>query len=88
MNRYDRHFTAQCPTDGVTIAYHLTIKTNADIMVEAILEACHFSEPVYHEVIANQLAERFGGKQKLRALHQGVHITTKRNSHTRNPSKG
>ena len=78
MNRYDHTFAATCPTDGATIIYHLTIKIETVIMAEDIAAACRFAEPVYHEALADALFEKFGGRQKVRAMHQGVHITTTR----------
>lgn len=80
MNRYDHQFAATCPTDGTTIIYHLNVKTDAVVMAEAITDACKFSSPTYHEVIADELVAKLGGRQTLRAMHQGVHITTKRGS--------
>lgn len=77
MNRYDHQFAALCPSDGETIAYHLTIKTDNLIKAEDIVAACKVGT-VYHETIADELVARFGGRQKLRATHQGVHITTTR----------
>lgn len=78
MNRYDHQFAATCPTDGATIIYHLTLKTEAVVLAEDIAAACRFSAPVYHEALADQLLEKLGGRQKVRAMHQGVHITTTR----------
>jgi hypothetical protein len=78
MNRYDHQFAAVCPSDGATIIYHLTIKIDAVIMVERLIEACQFPAPAFHEGIADELARKLGGRQKLRALHQGVQITTTR----------
>ena len=78
MNRYYHHFAAKCPSDGATVIYHLTIKTNAVVMVEAIALGCEFLKPEYHEAIADELAAKFGGRQKLVAIHQGVQIVTKR----------
>ena len=80
MNRYDHQFVATCPSDAESIVYHLTIKTTCNIMAEDIVAACKLKEPVYHEALADQLMEKFGGHQKLRANHQGVHITTTRDA--------
>ena len=77
MNRYNYQFAAICPSDGETIIYHLTIKTSDLIKAEDIVAACKVGT-VYHETIADELAAKFGGRQKLRATHQGVHITTTR----------
>lgn len=78
MNRYDHQFAATCPADGATIIYHLTIKTDAVLMAEDITAACRFDGPVFHETLADALIDKFGGRQKVRAMHQGVRITTRR----------
>lgn len=78
MNRYDHTFSALCPSDGATVIYHLCLKTEAVVMAENITTACQFSTPKYHEALADELHAKFGGKQKISALHQGVHITTTR----------
>lgn len=78
MNRYDYQFAATCPADGATIIYHLTIKTKAVVMAEDIVAACRFEAPVFHEALADTLFDKLGGKQKVRAVHQSVRITTVR----------
>ena len=78
MTRYDHQFAATCPADGEAIVYFLTIKTDALIMAEDIAAFCRSHDAVFHEALADRLIEKFGGRQKLRATHQGVHITTTR----------
>lgn len=78
MNRYDHTFSAICPSDGQTVIYHLTLKSKGVVMSEEIAVSCRFSEPQFHEAIADYLIVILGGKQTLRAMHQNVHITTKR----------
>jgi hypothetical protein len=79
MNRYDHTFAATCPNDSRTIIYHLTIKTEDMVKVEDIEAACFFGT-AYHEAIADRLIEKFGGRQTIRAMHQGVHIKTTRSA--------
>lgn len=78
MNRYDYDFTAVCPSDGTDIDYHLAIETSDVVMAEEIVKACQFLEPVYHEAAADALFEKFGGRQIMNAVHQGVYILTTR----------
>lgn len=79
MNRYEHTFAATCPSDGASVIYHLTLKSEETVIVEDIIAFCaNFDGAQYHETIADALATRFGGKQKVRALHQSVHITTTR----------
>lgn len=78
MNRYDHQFFAICPTDNASIEYSLTIKTDRVIMVEDIMAACQARPTIYHEDLADTLFAKLGGRQKLRAMHQGIHITTTR----------
>ena len=80
LNIYGYQFTAQCPVDGALIYYVLEIAAQKMIKAEAVKEACTFDEPVFHEVIADQLFERFGERQVLQELctRRGVEIKTVR----------
>lgn len=79
MNRYDYQFTATCPSDGATITYDLMIEDLAVIKVEEIVKSCQsFTEPAFHEDIADALIKELGGYQEIIATHQGVKITTTR----------
>jgi hypothetical protein len=78
MNKYETRFTNNCPTNGLTINYHLVIEYDRKILVEDLTKFLNEMMPTYHETIADKLVERFGGKQTLRALHHGVLITTER----------
>lgn len=78
MNIYRHTFTAVCPSDGDTIIYRLEIRSPAVIMVEHIKTATSLIKSGYHERIADELSERFGGEQTMLATHQGVEIETVR----------
>lgn len=78
MNIYRCTFAAVCPSDGDTIIYNLEIRTQAVIMVEHIKTATALIRAGYHERIADDLAQRFGGDQTIVATHQGVEIETVR----------
>ncbi len=78
MNIYRHTFTATCPSDGDTIIYSLEIRSLAVVMVEHIRTATVLIKSGYHERIADELAERLGGDQTIKAVHQGVEIETVR----------
>lgn len=80
-NIYRHRFCAKCPNNGRTISYQLEIEASGVIMVEEIVkagqEAGCLPQP-YHENIADMMLSRFGGRQRLRAMHHGVEIETVR----------
>ena len=78
MNIYRQTFTAVCPSDGDTIIYSIEIRSLAAVMVEHIRTATALIKSGYHEHIADELAERLGGDQTIKAVHQGVEIETVR----------
>lgn len=78
MNIYRHTFAATCPSDGDTIIYSLEIRTLDVVMVEHIRTATALVKSGYHERIADELAERLGGDQTIKAVHQGVEIETVR----------
>ncbi|SEE40083.1 hypothetical protein [Pseudomonas coleopterorum] len=78
MNIYRHTFKATCPSDGDTIIYSLEIRSLAVVMVEHIRTATALIKSGYHERIADELAERLGGDQTIKAVHQGVEIETVR----------
>jgi hypothetical protein len=78
MNIYRHTFTAVCPSDGDTIIYSLEIRSLQTIMVEHIKTATALIKTGYHELIADELADRLGGDQTIVATHQGVQIETVR----------
>ncbi|WP_122672577.1 hypothetical protein [Pseudomonas viridiflava] len=77
-NTYRHTFKAVCPSDGETIIYRLEIRSSAVIMVEHIKTATALIKSGYHERIADDFSERFGGDQTMIATHQGVEIETVR----------
>lgn len=78
MNRYIRQFSATCPNNGAAIIYNLMIETDVVIMVEDIVTETDAIGNGYHEAIADNLHQRFGGRQILTAHHHGVDILTRR----------
>lgn len=78
VNIYQHTFVATCPSDGESIIYRLEIKAPKVIMVEHIRTATALIKKGYHEQIADQLHDRFGGEQLIVATHQGVEIQTLR----------
>jgi hypothetical protein len=79
MNCYRLSFVANSPDDvDDPIVYQLEIKTDETIRVEHIKTATSLIKKGYHENIADELFERFGGVQRIVASHQGVEIETLR----------
>lgn len=76
MNTYRYQFAADCPNDGDTIIYSLTIESKQMIHVEHIKTACALNAEGYQETIAADLHARFGGRLTLTAVHQGVAVET------------
>jgi hypothetical protein len=78
MNQYTVKFFAKCPANGVRVEYLLVVSTKQIIKVEVLIEITSCYDGWYHEDIADNLLERFGGEQKLSAMHHGVFIETTR----------
>lgn len=78
MNTYKTEFFCVCPINHTRIKYHLEIVTEEIIPVEHILEQFERYDSGFHELIAEELHEKFGGKQTLVADHHGVTIETTR----------
>ena len=78
-NTYKTRFFSVCPINKARIDYQLTIETDKVIGVEELLTLLggYYSEG-FHELMADDLFERFGGKQTLTAHHHGVDIETVR----------
>lgn len=76
MNAYRYTFAAACPANGETIIYRLKIEKTERILVEHIKTACALWKAGYHEDIAADLHQRFGGRLTLTANHHGVDIET------------
>ena len=79
MNKYKTKFFSVCPVNKARIEYHLEIETKEIIGAEELLEALGtiYAEG-FHEPMADDLHERFGGRQVLTAHHHGVDIETVR----------
>lgn len=78
MNSYKTEFFCVCPLNNTRIKYHLEIVTNEIIPVEDILNQLRRYDSGFHELIAEELHEKFGGTQTLVAEHHGVIIETTR----------
>lgn len=78
MNQYSYRFVSTCPGNQESIVYDLCIQTSEKIPVEQIKTACAKHKSGYHEDIADELSQGFGGHQELSAMHHGVHIITVR----------
>ena len=78
MNTYTTTFFADCPNNGVRILYRLEIQTGVVLSVEDIITGVGEVSEGYHEEIADELLQRFGGFQTLTADHHGVTIETSR----------
>lgn len=76
MNCYSYTFVSACPNNGEAIIYTLEIMTPERIMVEHIKTACAMHKKAFHEDIAADLHQRFGGLLTLKANHHGVQIAT------------
>lgn len=76
MNIYTTEFFAKCPVNGARITYSLTIHTGIVIKAEDITDFIDGIGEGLHEDIADSLLDRFGGSQRLKADHHGVHIET------------
>lgn len=76
MNIYTTRFSALCPVNGQGIDYTLTVQTGEVLMVEEIREVLDGIKEGLHEHIADQLCAKFGGSQRLKAMHHGVEIET------------
>lgn len=78
MNIYRQQFVSHCPHNGLHIIYSLEIQSDEVIHVEHIVTATRLMADSFHEDIADELHERFGGQQILKAHHHGVDIETRR----------
>ncbi|NQD29638.1 hypothetical protein [Pseudomonas aeruginosa] len=78
FNTYRHTFAAECPADGEQIIYRLEIRSPTMVRVEHIRTATALIKTGYHERIADELHERFGGEQRIVATHQGVEVETVR----------
>jgi hypothetical protein len=79
MNNYSTTFDVVCPVNGLTVRYHIHIATTDVIKVEDLLEELALFHTGFHEDIADQLHQVFGGTQTMWAHHHGVDIRTVRN---------
>jgi len=78
LNTYTTKFLLTCIVNQKPVEHFLTISTQRVIVVEELLFFIKNLEPAFHEIIADKLAEKFGGKQTLVANHHGVTISTER----------
>lgn len=79
MNIYEVNWHCKCPINRIRILYKARIETKEIISVEELLEHIEkYYQEGFHELIATDLHEKFGGTQTLVADHHGVTITTER----------
>jgi|GEM_PF-2519940 len=78
MNIYRYQFVAACPANDEQIVYSLEIHSRDKVMVEHIKTACALHKRGYHEDIADDLHQCFGGLQIINANHHGVDIESRR----------
>lgn len=78
VNKYKFKFWAKCPVNKQTIYYEAEIESTTVIKVEKILEEVQSILEGFHEEIADQLHDAFGGRQIITAEHHGVTIITER----------
>jgi hypothetical protein len=78
MNVYTQHFRSMCPKGGNWVDYLLTIETTDVIMVEAIQDAVKKFDGLFHEQIADDLWQQFGGRHRIVAHHHGTDVETVR----------
>ena len=82
MNTYQTTVRLPCLKNNLPIDYWVEIQSVETIMVEDI-NAFLLNDDgkgVIHEVLADDMYDRFGGWQTIKAMHHGVHITTTRGS--------
>ena len=77
-NIYRHQFVSLCPNNDKPIIYALMIEADRAIPVEHIVTAAALHKRAFHEAIADELFEHFGGNQVLTAHHHGVDIETRR----------
>jgi hypothetical protein len=81
MNKYEVYHIAQCPNNGDFDYYKITIESHITIEVETInLYLSSISEVIFQECIADKLSTRFPATITVVGFHQGVKITSTRNS--------
>ena len=77
MNIYTQAFRATCPNNGRSVDYLLRIEAPRMIIVEDI-QAAVADLKGYHESFADELWQKFGGRQTLTAHHHGTDVATVR----------
>jgi len=78
MNIYTQRFRSMCPNGGDWVEYVLTIETTELIMVEAIQAAVAKLQGLFHEQMADDLWQQFGGRHRIVAHHHGTDVETVR----------
>ncbi len=78
MNIYRFNFEVDCPNNDQRIAYQVEIQSARTIMVENIAGYFLSLTSAFHEDIADNAYQRFGGQQIIKAHHHGVGVETRR----------
>jgi hypothetical protein len=71
VNTYRLKFQAKCPVDGSSIEYEWALHSGFTVMAEELRRIADGIGEGLHEKIADDLFDRFGGSQCLRAVHAG-----------------
>ncbi len=80
MNIYSVTFSAICPADCELIEYRWRLALPKMVRVEELNSFVGEIKSGFHERIADTLFSRFGGLQRIDAVHQGVGIRTLRSA--------
>ena len=76
MNVYRFNFDASCPVNGDRIHYATELHLPRPVPVEQLLAYTAGIGSGLHEDIADGMAQKFGGQQRITANHGGVEIET------------
>ena len=76
MNIYQYQFSVICPNDNEKIVFDLNIESKKTIFVEHIKEFLAPRTVAFQEDLAEELYRKFAGRQTIKAIHQGILVTT------------
>lgn len=78
MNIYKANFSCSCIKNGDVINYLWVLRTHRIILVEDIESSLQkiSIHPAFHEKIADDLYQLFGGHQVIVARHREIEIET------------
>lgn len=76
MNIYRFDFAARCPTNDACVQYQCEIRSSRMILADDLSAWAAAQVKGFHEEFADSLSSRFGGQQKIVAVHHGIEIET------------